>query len=129
MIVLDENIDEYQGEVLRSARLHVRQIGPDLGRLGMQDPDIFRLLQRLSRPTFFTRDQGIYARHLCHPRYALIVLDVGESEVAAFVRRVLAHPVFAQARDRMGKVVLASHEGLRVWRLHSTAEERLPWRP
>ncbi len=129
MIVLDENIDADQRESLRRRRLHVQQIGRDVSRRGTQDPDIFPLLQRLSRPTFFTRDLRLHSRHLCHPRYGVVVLAVDKSEVAAFVRRVLAHPAFAQARNRMGKVVLASHDGLRYWRLHTTAEERLPWRP
>lgn len=127
MVVLDENVDEAEAQTLRRARLHVRQIGPDIGRSGMKDPDIFRLLQRLSRPTLFTRDLRLYTRTLCHPRYGLAVLAVAKSEVAFFVRRVLAHPNFAQARDRMGRVLLASHDGLRSWRTHATTEERHAW--
>ncbi len=124
MIVLDENIDADQGVLLRQARLHTRQIGVDLGRWGLLDSDILPLLQRLSRPTLFTRDQGLYARCFCHPRYGLVVLDVGAAEVATFVRRVLAHPRFSQVRNRMGRVLIASHEGLRSWTLHATTEER-----
>ena len=129
MIVLDENVEAVQRDTLRTWRIHAHQIGYDIGRQGMQDTDIVPFLRIRSRITFFTRDDDFYSCDLCHARYCLVVLDVGRAEFARFTRRVLSHPRFSQARERMGRVILASHEGLPFWRLHTTVEERLPWRP
>jgi hypothetical protein len=67
-------------------RVRVRQIGHDLGRGGMDDDEIVPLLHRLDRPTLFTRDRGFYDRALRQRSYCLVYLDVGASEVAAYVR-------------------------------------------
>ena len=48
MNVLDEDIPEGQALLLKSWRIRARQIGRDVGRLGMQDDAIIpMLLQRL----------------------------------------------------------------------------------
>jgi hypothetical protein len=90
MIVLDEHFPESQRQLLRSWRVSVRQIGRDVGRAGMDDDEIIPFLIHLRRPTLFTLDFGFYKRSLCHPRYCLICLEVGQYESASFVRRVLA---------------------------------------
>lgn len=55
MIVLDENIDEPQRRRLEMWRIRVRQIGVEVGRLGMKDlNEIIPLLHGLRRSTFFT---------------------------------------------------------------------------
>lgn len=67
MNVLDENIDEPQRQRLEARRIHVRQIGVELGRLGMKDRnEIIPLLHTLRRPTFFTRDCDFYHLELRH---------------------------------------------------------------
>lgn len=58
MHILDENILKSQRELLEGRRIAVRQIGVNAGRKGMLDEEIIPLLQQLSRPTFFTRDDG-----------------------------------------------------------------------
>jgi len=92
--ILDENILESQRQLLRSQRVSVRQVGLDVGRKGMKDDEVMPLLHTLRRPTFFTRDLGFYDRGLCHPRYCLICMAVGQYEIAAFVRRLLRHSAF-----------------------------------
>jgi hypothetical protein len=74
MNILDENIPEHQGVLLRSWRIPVRQIGRELGYAGMADDAIVTLLHELARPTFFTRDDGFYQSTLCHPSYCLVYL-------------------------------------------------------
>lgn len=127
MNVLDENIPESQRQLLRSWRIRVRQIGSEVGRLGMKDERIIPLLHRLQRPTFFTRDAGFYDRRLRHANYCIVCLAVSQYEAASFIRRFLRHPTFDAQTKRMGKVVRVSHMGLLMWRLHGEKEERQRW--
>ena len=127
MNLLDENIPEHQRQLLRGWRIPVRQVGVDVGHKGLSDDAIIVLLHQLPRPTFFTRDDDFYQQALCHPAYCLAYLAVGQYEVASFVRRFLRHPQFATHARRRGTVVLVSHNGLRGWRLHATAEEDVQW--
>ena len=65
MNILDENVPESQPVLLRSWRIAFRQIGQDVGRMGMKDDEIIPLLHQLDRPTFFTLDGdffGLYDR-------------------------------------------------------------------
>ncbi len=47
MNVLDEHVPAEQRDVLKRRRIAVRQIGRDVGRMGMQDEQIIPLLRRL----------------------------------------------------------------------------------
>lgn len=127
MTVLDENIPESQRQLLRSWRIRVRHLGHDLGRQGMPDEEIVPFLRRLRSVTFFTRDLGFYQSTLCHTRYCLVCLAVGQYEAATFTRRVLRHPALNTRSKRMGKVVRVTHSGLRVWQLHADQEIVLTW--
>jgi hypothetical protein len=80
------------------------------------------MLRRRHDCTFFTRDAGFYDPTLRHPSYCLVVANVGQNEVAAFVRRFLRHRSFDTQAKRMGRVVRISHAGLAVWRLRSQQE-------
>ena len=125
--VLDENILESQRQLLRGWRIPVRQIGHELGRKGMQDEEIIPLLLRLRRPTLYTRDLGFYSRSLCHARYSLVILAVGQYEAAHFIRRVLQHPDFGTQTTRMGVVIRVMHAGLIAWHLNVESEVRYNW--
>jgi hypothetical protein len=127
VIVLDENLPDSQRRLLRSWRIRAQQVGHELGRPGMRDVEILRFLRRLPRPTFFTRDDWFYQPGHRNSRGCLTLLAVAEDEAASFIRRVLRHPSLDTHGKRMGKVVRATHAGLRVWRLHSDTEERLLW--
>ena len=127
MNVLDENIPASQRQLLENWHLRPRQIGVNLGRRGWQDEDIIVFLQKLRRPTFFTRDADFYDRQLVHAKYALVFLAVERHEVAHFVRRLLRHPVLRTQAKRMGAVVRASSAGLSIWRLHEPMEMHLDW--
>ena len=116
-----------QRQLLQSRRISVHQIGDDIGRKGMQDEEIVPLLHRLSHPTFFTRDGDFYRRHLCHPRYCIVYLDIGRYEVASFVRRLLRHKQFDTQIKRMGSVIRVFHGGLSVWYLNADKESRFGW--
>jgi hypothetical protein len=125
--ILDENILKDQRQLLRSWRIQARQIGHDIGRKGLQDEEIIRLLLRLRRPTLFTRDLGFYDRHLCHTRYCVACLAVDKYEAAIFLRRVLSHRALNTQAKRMGTVIRATHRGLSVWRLRTEEELFLAW--
>jgi hypothetical protein len=90
MNILDENIPKPQRELLEGRRISVRQVGVNIGRKGMLDEEIVRLLQGLRQPTFFTRDSDFHKRSLCHAAYCLAFLAVERSEVALFVRAPLS---------------------------------------
>ena len=127
MIVLDENIPASQRLLLENWRLRPRQIGVNLGRRGLQDEEITVFLQKLRRPTFFTRDVDFYDRQLVHAKYALVFLAVERHEVAHFVRRLLRHPALGTQAKRMGAVIRASSAGLSIWRLREPTETHLNW--
>ena len=128
MNILDENILESQRQLLRGWRIPVRQIGSDIGRKGMSDEDVLRVISQLPHATFLTGDLRFYGASRCNRRYGLVLLAVRQNEVAHFVRRFLRHPAFNSRAKRVGAVVRVSHGGLSVWRLHEAAEIRLPWR-
>ncbi|MBM4333365.1 MAG: hypothetical protein FJ117_19460 [Deltaproteobacteria bacterium] len=127
MNILDENIPESQRQLLRSWKIRIQQIGHEIGRQGMQDEEIIPFLHRLRQATFFTRDLGFYERQLCHPNYCLVVLNVGQYEVASFVRRILRHPKLNAKAQRMGKVTEVKHTGLQLWHIRAEKEEFLEW--
>src|ERR1051326_6473457 len=128
MIVLDEHFPENQRQLLRSWRISIRQIGFDVGRAGMDDDEIIPFLRTLRRPTFLTRDHGFYKHNLCHPRYCIVQLQVGQYESASFARRVLGHAALDTEAKRLGKVVRAFHAGLAFYKVNEHDEEYLTWR-
>jgi hypothetical protein len=127
MNILDENIPESQRQLLRSWKIRSQQIGHEIGRQGMKDEEIIPFLHTLRQATFFTRDSGFYKRQLCHLNYCLVTLDVGQYEVASFIRRILKHGKFNAKAKRMGKVIAVKHTGLQFWRGHAEKEELLEW--
>lgn len=127
MIILDENILDSQRLLLELSGVAPRQIGVDVGHKGLKDEQIIVLLRRQRNPTFFTRDAGFYLPELRHRRYCLVVANVGQSEIAMFVRRFLRHPNFDTQVKRMGAVVRVSHFGFVSWHLKSQVEVRTAW--
>jgi hypothetical protein len=125
--ILDENIPKNQRLLLESWRIHVRQIGFNIGRPGMQDAEIIPFLLQHRNSTFFTRDEGFYDRRLWHGRYSLVYLAVDKYETAIFVRRVLRHPELDSQAKRMGKIVRASSAGIYVWLHRAEHETRFGW--
>ena len=127
MNVLDENIPDNQRQLLHGWRIRVHQIGHEVGRQGLKDEEIIPLLHQLRSVTFFTRDLGFYHRQLCHARYCLVCLAVGQYEAASFIRRLLRHPALRTQANRLGKVIRVTHKGIRIWRLRADREEELTW--
>ena len=127
MNVLDENILESQRQLLRSWGIPIRQIGVEVGRKGTADEDLLPLLLTLPSPTFFTRDLGFDEPDFAHARYCLVVLAVGQYEVAHFVRRLLRCQAFSSAKRRMGAIIRIMPSGLKVLKLHKEREIRLSW--
>lgn len=127
MNILDENIPASQRQLLESWRVHVRQIGFNLGRPGMQDEEIIPFLQSLRRPTFLTRDEDFHDRQLCYAKYSLIYLAVDKIEVARFVRRLFRHSELNTQAKRMGSVVRVTSAGLSIWRRHLRNETHFDW--
>ena len=126
MNLLDENIPRRQRLILAGWRIKFREI-EEVGYSGIKDGEIIPLLHGLRPVTFFTLDNDFYKRHLCHPSYCLVYLDIEENEVAAIVRRFLRHPSFDTQAKRTGTVVRITHTRVRVWRLHSEREQELTW--
>jgi len=125
--VLDENITEFQAELLRRWRVRFRQIGEDIGRAAMGDEDIMPLLHKLRPVTFFTRDLGFYRAELRHPEYCLVCLAVAGDQAANLIRRFLGHPRFNTQAKRIGHVVRVTHTGLRIWRPRLQKEISQEW--
>ena len=57
----------------------------------------------------------------------MVVLSVGQYDVATFVRRFLRHPGFDTQAKRMGKVIRVSPVGLTYWRLGQHARMFQRW--
>jgi hypothetical protein len=126
MNLLDENVPESQLELLRRWGVRIRQIGRDIWRFGVQDPEIIALLHSVRRATLFTLDRDFSGPRLCHPNYCLVFLNVRDDDATSYVRRVLRHPALNSQAKRMGAVVRASDSGVRIWR-RNEAEQALPW--
>ena len=127
MNILDENFPDDQSEALERKRIHVRQIGRDIGTVGMGDDDIIPMLHELDRPTFFTHDEDFCKRRLCHRAYCLVRLDVDPDLMAKYVRRVLRHPELNSKAKRMGCVIEARPSGLTLWRIQQREKAHLEW--
>lgn len=127
MIILDENVPESQGQLLRSWRIRALLIGQDISEKGIKDDRLATFLLKQSRPTFFTRDGGFYDRKLCHASYCLVYLAVRPNESAFFVRRVLRSPHFDARAKRLGAVIRVSSAGMQMWRLRQAREISLSW--
>jgi hypothetical protein len=125
-ISLNISAYEHQRLLLDGWGIRVRQIGREIGRIGMHDDGIITLLHGQRRVTFFTRDRDFADPHLCHPMYCLVRLICEPAESAEFVRRVLRLPELRTQKRRMGSIVRASHAGLRIWR-RDLIEQQLPW--
>jgi hypothetical protein len=126
MNLLDEQIAESEVQQLLSWRVHVRQIGHDIGFAGMGDAEILRLLHQVTRPTLFTLDKDFADPRLSHPAYGLVYLYVKPEQAAEYVRRVLRHSELNTQAKRMGTYIRASYDGVRVWR-RNEPEQAYPW--
>ncbi len=127
MNILDENIPEHQRQILQLWRVKVQQIGYDISRKGIKDDEIITFLMRKRQPTFFSRDDDFYQRHLCHARYCLVYLSVSRYEAAVFIRRLLCQPEFNTQAKRMGTVIRVSMAGIYLWRLYAEQEIFFSW--
>jgi hypothetical protein len=128
MIVLDENIDEPQRRRLEMWRIRVRQIGVEVGRLGMKDlNEIIPLLHGLRRSTFFTRDRDFYDPGLAHHNYCLVYLDIKPTETAQFVRAFLRRDGFRTQAERLGKVARVHQTGIIYWQVGASKSARVRW--
>ncbi len=128
MNILDENILEGQRRLLQKWGIPFRQIGVEIGRKGMADAEIIRLLRTLRHPTLFAVDYHFYKRELCHTRYCLVQLNVAQPEAAYFIRRLLRHPDFDTHAKRMGVVIRAAQMDLTVWYRNAKHETRYLWK-
>jgi hypothetical protein len=126
MVVLDENISEDQRLLLRSWRIRAYQVGRDVGGAGIKDEQLIPLIQRLRRPTFFTRDLGFFDAKLCHARYGVVCLGVEPDEAASFIRRLLRHSSCDTQAKRLGRIMRVSQSGIRMLQ-PGGEEERIVW--
>jgi hypothetical protein len=101
MIVVDEHFPESQCRLLRGWHIRFRQIGYEIGRRGLKDPEIIPLLLQQRRLTFFTLDSDFNRLEYCHSHYSIVFLDVDEYEVASFIRRFLKQKEFDTEAKRL----------------------------
>ncbi|HMV47906.1 MAG TPA: hypothetical protein PLD20_20175 [Blastocatellia bacterium] len=128
MNLLDENIFDPQRLQLLAWKIHVRQIGVDIGQQGMDDrEEIIPLLHNLRRPTFFTRDEDFYHPWLRHPGYCLVFLDVRPDDAAHYIRRFLRHPSFRTQAQRMGKIIRLHEDGISFRQVGAGEAEHPAW--
>lgn len=128
MNLLDENIFDPQRLQLLAWKIHVRQIGVDIGRQGMDDrEEIISLSHNLRRPTFFTRDEDFYHPWLRHPGYCLVFPDVRPDDAARYIRRFLRHPSFRTQSQRMGKIIRLHEDGITFRQVGAGEAEHLAW--
>ena len=128
MIILDENIDLIRRRQLINWKIHVRQIGIELGHAGMKDFDeIIPLLHSLRAPTFLTRDRDFYSADLCHSGYCLAYFDVPLAQTSELMRRFLRHKLFRTQAQRIGKIICAHELGLTFWQLGVKAVQKVDW--
>ena len=127
MLILDELVTEDQRQMLLQNKIRVRQIGHELGTLGMSDKNIIRLLHQLTFPTFFTRDLGFYTPKLQHPEYCLVILQVNRSEVYQHISKFLQIDKFSTNNKRMGTVVLVSTRNVKYYDSRTSEESELNW--
>lgn len=128
MNILDENVVRDQRELLEGWSIPIKQIGFNVGRLGMQDDEIIPFLIKRQRSTFFTRDADFYDRRLCHAKYGIVHLAVHISEAAIFVRRLLRHQEFNTLAKRVGRVLRVSSGGISYWQINANRELRVGWK-
>lgn len=128
MNILDENIDLIRRQQLLRWKIHLKQIGIEIGHAGMKDRDeIIPLLHSLRRPTLLTRDDDFYHPQLRHPGYCLAYFDVALAETARYIRRFLRHPAFRTQAQRMGKVARVHESGITFWLVGADESGKLDW--
>jgi hypothetical protein len=125
--LLDENFPEDQAALLRKMGIKVRHFGHDWGDAGTADSDLIPLLHRHARVTFFTEDSDFAKASLCHPAYALAVLEVSLDDFANMARRFLRHPKFDTVAKRMGNVASIRYERILVWRHGVRGRSLVEW--
>lgn len=127
MNLLDENIRDDQRMFLRQWRIPFRQIGKEISHSGIKDENIIPFLHRLHRTTLFTRDEDFFKSPLCHSHYALVYLDVSDTETAEFIRRFLKHPAFDTQAKRLGVVARVRPSGVQFWRKGKSGLQKVGW--
>jgi hypothetical protein len=127
LIVLDENILEGRRLLLEASRLSPRQIGVDVGRKGMKDDEIRRVSAPAAKHHIFHARRWFLSASVAPSALLRGLMNVGQNEIAMFVRRLLRHTHFDAQAKRMGGVIRVSHAGLALWRLRSQAEIHDVW--
>jgi hypothetical protein len=127
MLVLDENVPAGQRLLLRKWRVRFRVIGVDVAAPGTTDENLIPVLQKLSRPTFFSLDRNFSRPGWAHPEYCLVWLDVRAHESAAYIRRFLRHREFKTRMKRMGNVVRLHPGGIGYWRRDARGWQTGEW--
>jgi hypothetical protein len=127
MIILDENINEFQKQILKKGKYHFKQIGNEIGKKGMEDENIIPLLLRVKNCTFFTSDRGFYDHSLCHKNYCIVFLSVSQFETSTFIKRFLQHVEFNNQAKRKGKVFWIDHKVVKYFDLSILKERKISW--
>jgi len=71
--------------------------------------------------------KDFFEASLCHSHYAIIYLDVSDTETAEFIRRVLRHRAFDTSAKRMGIVARAQVSGVQFWEKGKSPLQSVKW--
>ncbi len=130
-IVVDEHIAHSKVTDPLKNWITAEQIGFELRQAkGLSDEQIIPLLHRLKRRTFVTIDSDFYNPKLCNDAYCLIYFHVSstqQAQIPDLLRRLFRIEGFRSIRERMGKVVWVSPEGIRYYQRHFQDEQHLGW--
>lgn len=128
MIILDHNIPRDQAEQLRRRRIHLRQIGFQVGRPEWDDQqEILRYLHAAKQVTFFTRDLGFFRAPLRHASYCLVILTVPVLHTAQYISKFLRHSHFNTRAKRNGKIIRISPKSITIWEIGRQRRSTARW--
>jgi hypothetical protein len=133
MIVLDEQLLGYglDAEIQRWYRGTVRAITQLRPGTVIKDEAIPTLLRAARQPTFVTLNVADFWRRMQPDRRFSIVCfalpDSRADEIPGLLRRLLATEQFRTRRQRLGKIIRVSTDGVRFYTLQSRCIQRMKW--
>jgi len=127
MNLLDENVRQDQGHLLRRWGVNFRWLAREVARSGIKDPEVIPVLHRVHRATLLTHDADYFKRRPIHPSYSLVFLDVFDGQAAEYIRRFLRHPAFDTHARRLGKVIRVHAERISYYERRHGLVQRAHW--
>lgn len=133
MIVLDANLDEqrvrrplslrYKGKVCS-----IRELRPSSV---IKDDAIPAILMKERRATFITTNVSDFWRRMpAHERYCVVCVPLPnerQPEIPGLLFALFGHKALRTSRQRLGKIIRASHSEILFYDIASNRVRRLSW--